>query len=181
MDQHVQKDSRVDFKSVDLIKYEPLTFNSSEGLYNVKTAFDDVEVDNVLQINHTNLANNTTNILTLTENGDLKLPIQRVTQQTSNISDVRLDARAGVVTTFATVVAGQASASFTIYNRYVTTTSHILVSVSLYSGDLSDELLGVAVTNRSNGLFTVTIMNSHNLVGTAAVSWDVSFLVLGNY
>lgn len=94
-----------------------------------------------------------------------------VTQASSITTGVTLNADAGVITTVASTLAIDSSASFTVTNSFAKTTSAILLSIE-YSGNGQPTAV---ITSRSDGSFALKIKNSGNAALTAAMK--IHFLI----
>ena len=97
-----------------------------------------------------------------------------VTQLVSVVTPVTLNAAAGIVTMYTSVLAASTSVGFAVTNSYVGDGVVVLASIQDYGG--STGLPSVIVTGVSSGIFQVVLQNN----GTAALNGvvKVSFLVV---
>lgn len=115
---------------------------------------------------------------TLTLAGKLNLGQATVAQQTNITTSVQIDASSGVITTQTANAASNGTHTFTVNNSMVTTASVIDLTLGAYSGTYGGNgHPRVALGTKSNGSFTVIIINGHNsnaLNGTMEINFSLS-------
>ena len=116
--------------------------------------------------------NSLTSEQTLSPNGS-------VTQLVSTTSNVTLNARAGIITTFAQTLAGAGALEFEVFNSYVKADSNIVCAVTYYTGAYATNGFPVvnAQHNSLTGGFFVKLNNLHASNALSGVL-NISFYVL---
>lgn len=89
-----------------------------------------------------------------------------VTQLTSNTTGVTINSNAGIITTVSSTLATGASASFTVTDSSVLSSSLVLSSIVNYTGT---GLARVHVSGITTGSFSMTLGNSHPTTAMNAV------------
>lgn len=89
--------------------------------------------------------------------GRINITKAAVTQLTSITTGVTLNAGAGVITTVSSTLAADTTASFTVTNSAVSSSSLVLANIVNYSGSQGSP--DVRVQNVTNGAFTVAVRN----------------------
>lgn len=100
-----------------------------------------------------------------------------VTQITSIVTGVTLNAQRGLVTTFSASAAADATQKFTVTNSFASATSNIRAYIVDYAGAYSTNgNPTVAVDNRGAGTFEISITNAHSanaLSGALVIGFEI--------
>jgi len=101
-----------------------------------------------------------------------------VTQITSLVTPVTVNASAGVITTFSATTAGLTVESFTVNNTSVLATSSVNVTQTRYGGTLvTNGIPQITVDSVAAGSFVINVTNLHTANALAGVL-NISFVVV---